>query len=505
MTSERIRLLRRSVGYVSFGVVIYLAALTFCFPYDRAREMAVALGAKSGYDLEIAGAGPSFPFGIELDNIVVRSRAVVAGARPAQARFDSARLALLPLLISKGQALDLHLVGLGGSIDVSASGLPSGGSSSTSSSSSLKKGPFHYDLQVRNLNMAQLPGAREMLNLPLGGSLEIAARLDSKSGNFADAQGEISFKCAACVVGDGKTPIKIGGGNAFLAAGLTLPRVRLGDLTGKTTVQKGVAKLQGVQARSPDAELTLEGEITLRDPVAYSGLNAYLRFKLGDALLKASPTIGSILQMAAAPGLRNDLFYGLHLTGTLSAPISAFSASTPPGLGGVAVGRPPGRPGIMPVLAQLPVPPPARSTVALALPPPPPAPVTPPPPSPAPAPPPPPPPPPPIQPPPAPIVAPPSPPPPAPPSNPSPSPEASAAAPPVRGTGAGGGFVGSVRGMLRGGAGNIGAAAAPTSAGGSAPPGPPVDGSPGPPTDMPPVQVPPPAEQVGGADDQTVR
>ena len=483
-------------------MVIYLVALTFCFPYDRAREMAVALGAKSGYDLEISGAGPSFPFGIELENIVVRSRAVAAGARPAQARFDSARLALLPLLISKGRALDLHLVGLGGTIDVSASGLgPSGGSSSTSSTSSAtKKGPFHYDLQVRNLNMAQLPGAREMLNLPLGGSLEIAARLDSKSGNFADAQGEISFKCAACVVGDGKTPIKIGGGNAFLAAGLTLPRVRLGDLTGKTTVQKGVAKLQGVQAKSPDAELTLEGEITLRDPIAYSGLNAYLRFKLGDALLKASPTIGSILQMAAAPGLRSDLFYGLHLTGTLSAMVSAFSATTPPGLGSVAVGRPPGRPGIMPVLAQLPVPPPARPTVALALPAPSPAPAASPPAPPAP----PPPPPPPVQPPPAPIVAP-APPPPPPSSNPSPSPEPSAAAPPVRGAGAGGGFVGSVRGMLRGGAGNIGAAATPTSAGGSAPPGPGVDGSPGPPTDMPPVQVPPPPEQIGGVDDQTVR
>jgi type II secretion system protein N len=421
--------------------------------------MAVALGAKNGYDVEIAGAGPAFPFAIRFVDIRVRSRVAAPGAKAVQARFESARLALLPLVLSGGHALDLALLGLGGSIELNAS--------------AVKKGPFHYDFQARNINMAQLPGAREMLNLPLGGTLEMSVRLDSTSGSFADAKGEISFRCAACVVGDGKTPIKIAG-NAFLAAGLTLPRVRLGDLAGRAVIQKGVTKLQGVQAKSLDAELTLEGEIALRDPLAYSTLNAYLRFKLGDALLKSSPTIGSILQMAAAPGRRPDGFYGLHLAGTFSAPTTVFATTAPAGTSSMAPGHQPGRPAIMPVLT----PPPAPRSAPLVIPPPPPAPPA----APAPveqpalaSPPPPPPPPP----------TPPPPPPPSSPPPPPPTPEASATAPPARGMAVAGGLSESVRGSLRGMTG--GSSATPPgspssgSAGTAAPPT--ADGAPAPPAD----------------------
>ncbi|MEO5768168.1 MAG: type II secretion system protein GspN, partial [Polyangia bacterium] len=428
MTSERIRLIRRTAGFVAFGVAAYLVALTFCFPYDRAREMAVAIAAKNGYDLEIASAGPAFPFAVSFRDIRLRSRVPATPAtKPMQARFESARLALLPLLLSNGHAMDLELAGLGGSVALNAR--------------AAKKGPFHYDVRARNINMAQLPGARESLNLPLGGTLDLSAQLDSGTGNFADTSGDISFKCAGCVVGDGKTPIKIGGGNAFLAAGLTLPRVRLGDFVGRAAIQKGVAKLQGIQGKSLDAELTLEGEIALRDPVAYSTINAYLRFKLGDALLKSSPTIGSILQMAAAPGRRPDGFYGLHLGGTFASPTSVFAATAPPGTGSVASGRPPvGRPSILPVLApppvvpsspptpslpapELPAPPPSPPVVQAAPPPPPP----PPPPTPA-------------------IAAPPPPP-------PTPAAEPAIGAPPMRGVAP----ADAMRGTLRGGAGHNGA------------------------------------------------
>ena len=88
------------------------------------------------------------------------------------------------------------------------------------------------------------------------------------------------------MLGDGKTPLKVEG-NPFLPGGLTLPRVRLGDLGGHVAIEKGVAKLQGVEAKSPDGELALEGEVTLRDPLPTSTVNAYLRFKLTRRLPQA--------------------------------------------------------------------------------------------------------------------------------------------------------------------------------------------------------------------------
>jgi len=147
VTSERLRRLRRTVAYAAFGVVAYAFALTFCFPYDRTREMAVAAAAKNGYELEIGSAGPSFPFGLVFGDVRLRSRTAAYGTKPTQARFDSARVALLPLFLSKGHAFDVTLVGLGGTIDLTAR--------------VEKKGPLYVDLRVNQVNMAQLLGARE--------------------------------------------------------------------------------------------------------------------------------------------------------------------------------------------------------------------------------------------------------------------------------------------------------------------------------------------------------
>jgi len=314
ITPERLRLLRRSLLYTAAGAIVYVIALTFCFPYDRARDAAIAVAAKAGYDLDIGSAGPSFPFGIAFDEVRVRARTATVQAKPAQARFDSVRVAMLPMALSHGEAFDVVAHGLGGQITFQGS-MP-------------RKGPFKVDLDARDIALGQLPGVREQLNLPLTGALTLTARLESATGKFADTHGEIEFKCATCTVGDGKTAAKLGS-NPFLAAGLTLPRVRLGDLAGRIVVEKGIAKAQGIAIKSADAEVTLDGEAVLRDPLPSSTLNFYLRFKLGDSLLKAAPSIATILQMAGAPGLRPDGFYGLRVGGTLGAPQPALSASSP--------------------------------------------------------------------------------------------------------------------------------------------------------------------------------
>ena len=401
ISPERFRLLRRSIGYAIVSVVAYAIALTFCFPYGRARDAAVAVAAKAGYDLEIGDAGPAFPFAIAFDEIRIRSRNASPGApKPMQARFDTVRVALLPLLLSHGQSFDIVAVGLGGQIALSGRVPPKSDKGQNDKGQSEKaqgtKGLFKIDLTVRDVAMAQVPGARELFNLPLAGTLGLDAHIESSSGRFADAHGEIEFKCAACTVGDGKTAAKLGN-NPFLAAGLTLPRVRLGDLAGRIVIEKGVARAQGIAVKSPDAEVTLDGEVTLRDPLASSTVNAYLRFKLGDALLRSAPTIGSILQMAGSPGLRPDGFYGLRVAGPLLSPLPTLSPTSPlptsgsssrqgGGHAAIAPPAPPPAPGerrAAAMVAPLPPPPPPTTLPApeappAAAPPPPPPPASPP-------------------------------------------------------------------------------------------------------------------------------
>src|ERR1041385_853365 len=109
LSAERLRAIRRMAGFAVVGLVAYVVALMFCLPYDRARETAVALGAKAGYDIEIGAAGPSFPFGIAFEEIRVRSRTPPssAGAKPLQLRLDSVRVSLLPIVLSGGEVMDV--------------------------------------------------------------------------------------------------------------------------------------------------------------------------------------------------------------------------------------------------------------------------------------------------------------------------------------------------------------------------------------------------------------
>jgi type II secretion system protein N len=325
VNSERLRTVRRIAIYAVVGIAVYVAALMFCFPYDRVKEMAIAMAAQAGVELEIATAGPAFPLGVSFEDIRVRPRPAVPLSKPIQIHLDSARVPFLPIVLSGGNGFEVVVRALGGRIAIAAS--------------SRKGGPMHNDIRVDDLNLAQVPGVRELWNLPLTGTLNVGVRLDSKTGRFADANGEIEFKCATCTLGDGKAAVKFGGANPFLAAGLTLPRVRLGDFGGRVAIEKGVARAQGVAVKSADAELTLDGEVVLRDPLAYSAVNAYVRFKLGDALLKNASAIASVLQMAGAPGLRPDGFYGLRLSGLFSAMSAVLTPTSPLGGGSGGPGR----------------------------------------------------------------------------------------------------------------------------------------------------------------------
>jgi type II secretion system protein N len=318
---ERLRVFRRVALYALFGIAAYVTALAICFPYGRVKDMAIAMAAQAGYDAEIGSAGAAFPFGVAFTDIRVRSRTPGANGKPMQFHLDSAHAPFLPVILSGGNAVDVVVNGFGGRIALGAE--------------TRKGGPMHYRVRVDDVNLAQVPGPRESWNLPLTGVLHLLANLDAKTDRFADSNGEIEFNCATCTIGDGKAAVKFGGSNPFLAAGLTLPRVRLGDFAGRIAIEKGVARAEGVAIKSGDAEVTLEGEALLRDPFAHSAVNAYLRFKLGDAMLRSASAIASVLQVAGAPGLRPDGFYGLRFAGPISGLQVVLSPSSPvgPGLG----------------------------------------------------------------------------------------------------------------------------------------------------------------------------
>jgi len=406
---DRLRVWRRVALQGIFGLAVFVVALYLTFPYDRAK------------DVEIGSAGPAVGLAVKFSDIRVRTRPAPspsgAPVKPSRFTIETARVSYsIWSLLSSVKTINVDMEAFGGQVDLTQTGAPG------------KKGPFEIRLHGRDIRLSELPGVGDALTIPLAGTLKLDVQLASETGKYADGNGDITFTCVECVIGDGKTPLKVPG-NPFLAGGLTLPRTRLGDFGGHVAIEKGVAKLQGVEAKSPDLDVTLEGDVTLRDPLPMSAVNAYLRFKFSEAFLQKAATVQTILQVAGSQGKRPDGFYGLRLGGRLGqlsppvlSPISPIVPSAPP-----LTPHPPTHPAIVPSNNAPPPPPAAPPPAPVAAPPPPPpvaaAPPPPPPPVEPPAPPPPPPP----------AEAPPPPPPP-------PAPPATAESPPA---GAGSGWRGA--------------------------------------------------------------
>jgi type II secretion system protein N len=330
LTPERVRILRAFGLRVGFGVLVFFIAFYLSFPYDRVKDQVTAEASQQDLDVQIDSAGPIVGLGIAFEDILVSTRPT-DGSKPSKLRIDGVRVSLSPLArLLGGEAYSVSADALGGDIDIDWE---------------LDKTKSALAVKAEEISMADLPGVKETINLPLAGKLGLTIDLAMPGNKNSAATGIVRWTCAACAIGDGKSKFKVAG-NPMLSEGLSLPRLKLGDFNGRIVFEKGLGKLQAVQARSPDGELAIEGEIRLADQLAYSQVDLYIRFKLSDALLKSSDKLQLILQLIEGMGKRPDGFYGLRLTGSIgrlnppqwlkTSPFASAGAALPPRSSGSA-------------------------------------------------------------------------------------------------------------------------------------------------------------------------
>ena len=214
--------------HLVFGLLVFAVALSVWFPYGRAKEVAISMAAAQDLDVEIGSAGPVFGLGVTFKDIRVSTRPVTG--KPLRFIVDTARVKVSPFsLLSSTRSFSVSMDAFGGRIDLDQKGYPN------------RKGPFYQEVRIRDVNLKEIPGIREAINIPVTGTLRADLDISSPTGRYADATGSLTFACEACVVGDGKTPLKVEG-NPFLAGGLTLPRVRLGEMGGHVKIEKGTGQ-----------------------------------------------------------------------------------------------------------------------------------------------------------------------------------------------------------------------------------------------------------------------
>src|SRR5439155_1660382 len=110
-------------------------------------------------DVEIASAGPIFGMGLAFRNIVVATRPT-DGSRPTRFRIAAARVSLSPVARLFGEdALGVSADTLGGDVDINWEA---------------NKAKTRLKMKSEDLAIADVPGVKEAINLPLGSKLGLS-------------------------------------------------------------------------------------------------------------------------------------------------------------------------------------------------------------------------------------------------------------------------------------------------------------------------------------------
>lgn len=302
------RNLRRIVGWGAVGLAFFVLFAWLSLP-TRALAWRLSHEAKArGYIVDIEDISIS-PFGgITLENVVW----TFAPSRPDQIPTKF----VIPEVDIDVSVLSLLM----GDIDVSLEapldeGLITARYERGSDESS-------FGLEVSDLPLYGVPKAAQALNAPLRGILAIKVDLTMPEHQFAKAKGSIELTCAACTVGDGVEKLYVPGSTA-LKSGVVVPEIDMGTLSGRMTVEDGVATTDGpIETKSDDVWIELSGTLTFKDPFAKSRFAMVLKLNLSEKLQAESEPMRFMIQ-TANPKTKLDPpeeGLGFKLEGPVSAP-----------------------------------------------------------------------------------------------------------------------------------------------------------------------------------------
>jgi type II secretion system protein N len=278
------RKLRRILGWGAVGLLFFVMFAWMSLP-TRALAWRISHEAKTrGYLVDIEDISIS-PFGgITLENV----RWTFAPSRPDQVPTK---------FVIEEVEVDVSVLALlMGDIDVSLEaqldeGLITARYARGSDESS-------FGLEVAELPLYGVPKAAQALNAPLRGILAIKVDLTMPEHKFSQAKGTIELTCASCTIGDGVEKLYVPGSPA-LKSGVIIPSIDMGTLTGRMTVEDGVATTDGlIETKSDDVWIELSGNITFKDPLAKSRLSMVLKFNLSEELQAESEPMRFMIQTA---------------------------------------------------------------------------------------------------------------------------------------------------------------------------------------------------------------
>lgn len=284
------------VGYVGFALAALFVSFYFTFPAQAVgQRLASELQQRSHGKVSFAFADVS-PFrlsGVAAEGVKVSLQR--EGGEPLDLEVDAlrARLRLLPLLLLR-TALSAEL---------------QAGEGVISADLAMKGDAYDVALDVDGLDFAAPPILPKLAGFPFGGQLSAQGSASTAAG-LQKASGELELRVDKASLGPGTVQ------------GFTAPAVGLGDLRANLEMKDGKLRITKFEQSGGQLEVSLSGDVTLRQSLSASSLDVCLQFKFTDqAFLDKNAKLKSALQLAEVRFQKDSKgFLNLPLRGTLGHP-----------------------------------------------------------------------------------------------------------------------------------------------------------------------------------------
>jgi type II secretion system protein N len=286
MAEKKTALWKRLVGYLLFTLFALVTGFFISFPYDALRDRVRLEADRAGYFVRIGSLGPGF-FAVRAADLQVSKKAD-SDPPPEALRIDSVSVG--PSLFPPGVAVTAKL--MGGSVTARASGL------STTR--------LVVDVKGLDLSKGNLKGFSGIdFAGTVNGQLDVrvprvpAAPNTPPEPDLAQASGSLTLSTQGLAVNGGTANITIPQYGPDPSP-FDLPRIVLGDVTGKVTLDKGAATIDKLEGSSADLELKVTGTVKLAKRLEYSEQNIELRLKPDPEFQKRLGMLGAALSFMGA-------------------------------------------------------------------------------------------------------------------------------------------------------------------------------------------------------------
>lgn len=302
--SSKLKIVRRALGYSAFFTVALIATFFLTFPFEALRERVRLAADNAGYFTKIGSLGPGF-LAIRAKNVEISKKAD-ADPPPSPLKIDS--ISAGPTVLPPGASVTAKL--FGGSIRVRVSGLST----------------LRLAIDIDDLDLAS-PDLKAFSGIDFAGTIEAHVDLSLPRSPAGQGPQEPDASLANGTISLSAKQLAINGGSMSMVipqfgpepTPLDLPKIMFGDITGKLTVEKGLATIERLEGKSADLELQATGTIKLAKRAEYSEPNLEVRFKPDPEFQKRLGLIGSALSMVGADPKDPSWRMG-RLTGYLGRP-----------------------------------------------------------------------------------------------------------------------------------------------------------------------------------------